>query len=173
MIISGLEESVAQRHLFNALHIRIIDEVRINIEEDRHIDSLSSVQSLLFEAETLNLGKIRRDLTRSDTVRSNPNDIIVRLIRSSVESERGFSRKDSDFALLGNEFPRKDIRNGPVEGNADALGRSNGSNTLRRIAVGAAVGSRFDRLASPADGLADLFCQNGIEDSRIEDHTIL
>lgn len=103
------EERITQRNLLNAPHIRIIHKVRIDIKEHRHIHCLPSIQPLLLEAKTLDLREIWRHLRRRHTVRSHPNDVIVRPVRRSIECQSRFSRKDSHFALLRHEFPGHDI----------------------------------------------------------------
>jgi hypothetical protein len=115
------KKCIAQGNLLNPLHVRIIHEIRVNIEENRHIDCLPSIQSLLLKTETLDFAEIRRYLTRGDTVGRHANDILLAFICSCVESESRFTRKYFDLALLGHKFPRQDIRDGPVKGNAYAL----------------------------------------------------
>jgi len=51
VIISRLEESIAQRNLLNALHVWIRRKIRIDVEEDGHIHRLAGIESLLFEAK--------------------------------------------------------------------------------------------------------------------------
>jgi hypothetical protein len=86
------EECVIQRNRLNALHIRVIHKVRINIKEHRHIHSLPSIKPLLFKAETLYLAEIRRHLSGADTVRRNTDNVRIRVIRCGVEGECGLAR---------------------------------------------------------------------------------
>lgn len=99
------EERITQCNLFNALHIRIIHKIRIDIEEHRHIHCLTSIQPLLLKTKALDLAEIRCYLPRSHTVCRYPNDIILGVVCSSVERQCRLTREDSDFALLGCEFP--------------------------------------------------------------------
>src|SRR6266496_1584611 len=77
-LLSGLltEKRITQRNLLNSLHIRIVHKIRINIEENRHIHRLPSVQSLFLKAEALNLAKIRSNLSWRNTIRRYPNNIL-------------------------------------------------------------------------------------------------
>ena len=86
------EKRITERNLLNAPHIRIIYKIRIDIEEDRHINRLSCIQPLFLKAKTLNLAKIRRNLSRRNTICCNPNNILVTFVRSSIESQSCFTR---------------------------------------------------------------------------------
>ena len=79
------EERIGQCDRIYFCHRRIIDKVGINEEENRHIDRLASVESLLFEAKALNFTEIRRHLRRGDTIRSDPNDILGALVRCCIK----------------------------------------------------------------------------------------
>lgn len=105
-VVLRLEERIAQCDSLNALHARILCKFRIDVEEDRHVHRFPSIQSLLLEAETLNLAKVWSDLSRCNGVGGYANDVFWRFVGCSVESESGFAREDSDFALLRNELPR-------------------------------------------------------------------
>jgi len=86
------KKCIIQRYRLNALHIRIIHKIRINIKKHRHIHSLPSIQSLLLKAETLNLAEIWRHLSRTDTVGRHTNDVRIRIICCGVERQRSFAR---------------------------------------------------------------------------------
>ena len=79
------KKRITQRDLLNAPHVRVIHKIRINIKENRHINRLARIQPLLLKAKTLNLAKIRRHLSRSNTIRRYADDILVTLIRRRVE----------------------------------------------------------------------------------------
>lgn len=101
------KESITQGYRVNAPHIYVSRKFRVDIEEDRHVDRLAGIKPLLLEAEALDLAEIRRDLTRRDAVRSDPNDVVrLRIVRCGVEGKRGFTGQDTHFALLRGEFPR-------------------------------------------------------------------
>ena len=151
------EESVVQRNRINDLHSRILKKLGINVEENRHVNSLASIQPLIFKAETLNLAEIRRYLPRSDRVCSYSNNIFFRGVGGSVKSQGGFSRKHAHFALLWDELPRENVRNATVEGDSDSRVRFDGFEALGGILVGvAAVGRGTNGLPTPAGGCANL-----------------
>lgn len=79
------EKGITQGNLLNPLHTRIRHKVRINIEEDRHVNRLSSIQSLLLKAKALNLAKVRRHLPRRHAIRCHTYDIVFTVVRSCVE----------------------------------------------------------------------------------------
>ena len=80
------EKSIIQSNSINALHIRIPQKFRINVEEHGHIHRLAFIQSLLLETETLYLAEVRRYLRGCDAVRCNTYYIFLfTLIRSCIE----------------------------------------------------------------------------------------
>lgn len=103
------EESIVQRQLLDTSHIRIIHEIRIDIEEDRHVDRLPRIQPLLLEAETLNLAKVRRYLTRCHAVRRHPDDVLVAFIRCGIECQCCLAGEHPHLALLWYELPRQHV----------------------------------------------------------------
>ena len=103
--ITHTEECVRECDRINPSHSGIFDKVWIDEEEHRHIDALPSIQPLLLKTETLNLAEIRRDLCRRYTIRSDADNITIRLICRSVESEGRLSRENADFTLLRRELP--------------------------------------------------------------------
>lgn len=119
-IVFGLEESIAQRNSINAPHVRILDEIWIDEEENRHVHRLARVQPLLLKTETLNLAKVWRHLRRCDRICRHSYDIGLGLVGRSVESERCLARKDADLSLLGSEFPGKNIRDAAIKGDSEA-----------------------------------------------------
>lgn len=104
------KERIAQRHLLNAPHVRIIDKVRVDVEEHRHIHRLARIQPLLLKAEALDLAEIRRNLARRHAVCRYPDDILVALVRRRVERQRRLAWEHLDLALLRREFPREYVR---------------------------------------------------------------
>ena len=157
-IILRLEKGIAQRHRLNPLRGDIIGKLRVNVEEYRHIHRLARVQSLLFKAKALDLGEVRRHLSRRHTVRSHPNNVLLRGIGRCIESQRGLAGQDTHFALIGNELPWEDVRSGAIKCYTNARVVFNGTETFGRIAGVVAVGCGFDGLAAPASGLANLLC---------------
>ncbi|POS81772.1 hypothetical protein EPUL_006058, partial [Erysiphe pulchra] len=61
------EESVVERDGINTLHGRVLQELRIDVEEDWHVHRLALVEPLLLKTETLDLAEIRRNLPRRHT----------------------------------------------------------------------------------------------------------
>lgn len=49
------EERIVERNRVDVAHVRIAQKVRINVEEDGHVDRLAGIQPLLFKAKALNL----------------------------------------------------------------------------------------------------------------------
>ena len=74
------EESVAQCHSLYALHVHIIEQIGVQVEEDGHVHGLARIETLLLEAETLDLAEVRRTLGRCHTVGSNSDDILVTFV---------------------------------------------------------------------------------------------
>lgn len=99
------KERVRQRDCIYLCHRRIINKVRINEKENRHVDSFPGVESLLFKAKALDLAEIWCHLGWSNTVGSDPNDVLGTLICCRVERERCLSGQDADLSLLWREFP--------------------------------------------------------------------
>ena len=108
--VSRTEERVRQCDRIYFCHRRIVDKVRIDEEEDRHVDSLPCVKPLLFEAKALNFAEIWRHLCRSNTVGSNPNNVLGTLVRCRIKGERCLSRQDSDLSLLWCKLPGHYVR---------------------------------------------------------------
>lgn len=86
------EESITQCDLLNTPHIGIVHKIWINIEEDRHINSFPSIESLFLEAETLYLAEVLCHLARRNAVGRHPNYIFVRLVGCSIECQCSFPR---------------------------------------------------------------------------------
>lgn len=69
------KECIVQSDSLNTPHIRILDEFRINVKEDGHIDRLAFIESLLLETKALNLTEIWRHLRRRDAIRCDSDDV--------------------------------------------------------------------------------------------------
>lgn len=111
------KERVVQSDGVNPLHIRVLQKLRVDVEEDGHVDRLALVQPLLFETETLYLAKVRRDLRRCHTVCCHADDVLLlALVGGSVERQSGLAGQHSYFSLLGREFPGQDVRGRACEG---------------------------------------------------------
>jgi hypothetical protein len=103
------EERITQRQLLDASHIRIIHEIRIDIEEHRHVYRLPRIQPLLLEAEALDLAEVRRYLARRHAVRRHPDDVLVAFIRRCIERQRRLAGEHPHLALLRHELPRQHV----------------------------------------------------------------
>lgn len=103
------EERITQCHCLNTLHVHVVEQIRIQVEEYRHIHGLSRIETLLFETEALDLAEIRRTLRGRHTVGGHSNDILVALVGRLVECERSLARKNTDFALLRDKLPGENI----------------------------------------------------------------
>jgi hypothetical protein len=104
-VILCLEECITQSDSLDTLHTRILCELRIDVEEDRHVHCLSSIQPLFLEAETLDLAKVWSDLSWCDRIGGHANNVFRRFVGCGVESKGSFTWEYSDFALLGDKFP--------------------------------------------------------------------
>lgn len=60
------EKRVAQHNVVYVPTRRIIEHILVYEKEKRHVDFFACEELLLFEAEALDFGKIRRDLTRPE-----------------------------------------------------------------------------------------------------------
>lgn len=158
IIVLRLEKRITQRNLINPPHIQIIQQIRVQVEENRHIDRLSGIQPLLLEAETLYLAEVRSHLRGCHAVGRDTDDVGIAPVRRGVEGESGFAGEHAYFALLRHEFPRQDVGDGGAEGYADAPCVGYGDHAGRGVegaVAGAAVVRGADRLAAPACCLAD------------------
>lgn len=99
------EERVRQSNGIDLGHCGIVDEVRINEEENRHVDCFSSVQSLFLETKALYLAEVWCHLSRRNIVGRHPDDVLGAFVRSRVKCQRGFPRQDPDLSLLWSELP--------------------------------------------------------------------
>ena len=104
------EKGIGQRDRIYFCHRRVVNKVGIDEEEDGHIDGLSSIEPLLFETEALDFAKIWGHLSWSNTIGSDPNDILSTLVRSRIERERCLPWQDADLSLLWSKFPRQNVR---------------------------------------------------------------
>lgn len=86
------EKCIRQRNSINALHCRILRKIRINEEENRHINRFPSIQLLLLKTETLNFAEVRSNLTRRHTVRRDTDNIRRALVSGRVEGKSSLSR---------------------------------------------------------------------------------
>lgn len=151
------EECITQRHRLHALHVQVVEQVRIQVEKDGHVDRLPRVEALLLEAEALDLAEVGRALRRGDAVGGDADDVLVAPVGGRVEGQGRLAGEHADLALLGHKLPGQHVGHGGVEGHLDALGVLDGDQAARDVGVvgsGAAVGSYG--LATPAGGLANL-----------------
>ena len=116
-----LEECIAESDLIGIFQEGVGLVVRVDVEEDRHIDLLTRVKPLLLETEALDLVEVGPGLERNHIVGRNPVDrseifyietsrcrsqsLLVCGILRSVEGESRLSRVDVHHWLLGTEVP--------------------------------------------------------------------
>lgn len=150
------EERVIQRYRLYAPHIEVIQQIRVQIEEDGHVDRLPGIEPLLLEAEALDLAEVRRALGGRDAVRGDADDVLVAVVGRLVEGQRRLARVDVHLALLGHELPGQHVGDGGVERDLDALACGDGDEAAGDVAVGIGAAVGADWLATPACGLADL-----------------
>lgn len=163
------EKRIAKRDLVDASHVHVVEQVRVEVEEDGHVDRLAGVEPLLLEAEALDLAKVRGRLAGRDAVRGDADYVLVRLVGGRVERERRLPGQHADLALLRGELPGQRVGHGGVESDADARCRRHGPQALRGVVREvvrvdcAAVARRADGLAAPAGRLADLFAVKSVK----------
>ena len=159
------EERVVERHRLDLPHVEVIQHIRVEVEEHGHIDRLAGPQPLLLEAEALDLAKVRRHLRGRDAVRGHADDVLVARVGGRVEGQCRLAGEHADLALLRRELPGKHVRDGRVEGYAEARGGGDGVEAGGDVGVGLG-GVDADGLAAPADLLADLGCVSCVVSSR-------
>ena len=104
------EECIRQSNGIDPCHSRIINKIRVNKEEHRHIYRFPRVQSLFLKTKTLYLAEIGRYLSGRHAVRGHTDNVFVTFVRRCVEGQGGFAGEDANFALLRGEFPGEDVR---------------------------------------------------------------
>lgn len=80
MVVALTEKGVRQCNGIYSPHIRVLHEIRINEEENRHVDRLPCIQPLFFETEALYFTKVWRNLWWRNAVCCNANDITLALV---------------------------------------------------------------------------------------------
>ena len=86
------EEGIAQGDLVDTAHIEVVEHVRVEVEEDGHVDGLAGVETLLLEAEALDLAEVGGDLGGGDAVGGDADDVGVAAVGGGVEGEGGLAR---------------------------------------------------------------------------------
>ena len=105
-LICGVEEGVGQRNLPQILHIRVIPNGGIDIENHRHINGLPRLKLLIFEAETLDFRKVAPGLKRRHVERCRPpRNHRFRLIFRHVFDLTLLTNGKRNRPLLGPKFP--------------------------------------------------------------------
>lgn len=148
------EESIRQSDGVDALHGRIFHKIRVNEEEHRHINRLSSIQFLLFKAEALYLAEIWGDLTRSNTVCCNTDNVRRAFICRGIKSKCRLTGQHTDFTLLWCKFPRKDVWHWTIEGDSKTTSIGHWRHARWGVTVSGPVCEYW--LTVPADLLTNL-----------------
>lgn len=107
LVVLGFEKSVVQRYRPDILRVNIVNELRINIEENWHIDSLASIQPLFLKAEALDLAEVSSDLSWRDRICRHSDNVFRRFVRCSVERKSRLARQHPNLSLLWDKFPRE------------------------------------------------------------------
>jgi len=105
LTLLGLEEGVGQSDGVHAGHPRVLVELRVDVEEDGHVDLLVRVQTLLLEAETLDLVEVLSRIKGHHVVGGDADDGFVCWVSGSVEGERRLTWNHKDLRLLRPEVP--------------------------------------------------------------------
>mmetsp|Transcript_3880 Transcript_3880/g.24589 ORF Transcript_3880/g.24589 Transcript_3880/m.24589 type:complete len:344 (+) Transcript_3880:1460-2491(+) len=103
---AGGEERVRKRDVVHTHHSWIRCKLRIQVEEDRHVDFLFGLQLLLFEAEALYFVEVDTCLLRAYVVGGHASDGCFAGVFCRVKRECAFSWDDGDVSLRRDEFPR-------------------------------------------------------------------
>ena len=69
LLAAGWEEGVTEDDVAHARGVRVRHKVGIDVKENRHVHLLARLQSLLLEAETLNLVEMDPGTLRGHVVR--------------------------------------------------------------------------------------------------------
>jgi hypothetical protein len=89
------EECIAENDVVHSVHTGILDDVSVNEEEYWEVDFFARSDLLLFEAEALDLGKVRRDLDSA----SRPDKTItsrgVTFNRTAEQERSGIPFRDT------------------------------------------------------------------------------
>lgn len=109
----GLEKRVRENYLVDELHVWILGEFRIDVEEHWHVDLFMRVEHLFLEAEALYLIKVLPDVERQNIVRGYPYDLMIGRICGRVKRQSRLPGNNRDLPLLRLEVPlhrRRHIR---------------------------------------------------------------
>ena len=159
-IIPSLEKSIIERDGLYPLHVEVLEEIRVQVEEDGHVDRLVCLEPLLLEAEALNLAEVGRHLRGCDAVRGDADNVLVGPVGRRVEGQGRLPGEHADLALLGGELPRQEVRHRRRKRHADPLCVRHRLELQGRVRVGRdkrtpAVSA--DWLSAPSCCLANLF----------------
>lgn len=77
LVVLRLKECVTECDRLNTLHVDIRNKLRVNVEEDWHVDRLTSIQPLLLETKALDLTEVRRYLSWCHRVCCDTDDVLV------------------------------------------------------------------------------------------------
>lgn len=115
----SLEEGVGQGDGVDPSHPRVIVELRVDVEEDGHVDLLVGIETLLLEAETLDLVEVLSRIKRHHVVGGDADDGFVCRVLGPVKGQRRFTWNHIDLCLLRSEVPLDAGMRVGVEGNFD------------------------------------------------------
>ncbi len=88
------KERIVENNLVHVGEARVVLDLRVDEEEDGHLDLLVRLQPLLLKAKALNLVKVEAALERVDIVGGHAGDGRVGLVLGEVKGERCVARVD-------------------------------------------------------------------------------
>src|SRR5256885_4818445 len=113
---------IAQRDLVDVPGVRVLLDLRIDEEHHRHVGTLAGFQSLLGEAEALDLLEIFADLVGADVEHRLPGQRLRAQVLGAVENPGLRAGLDAHRGLFGLEAPRQAGMDVGVEPHADLTG---------------------------------------------------
>mmetsp|Transcript_21293 Transcript_21293/g.29864 ORF Transcript_21293/g.29864 Transcript_21293/m.29864 type:complete len:306 (-) Transcript_21293:504-1421(-) len=169
IILISLKEGITQSQVINSGKLRILRILRIHKEENGHIHGLARQESLLLEAETLNLVKIQSSPWRMDIVRGNARDGLIGMVGRREEAEGSLTGNHLHIELGGYETPGHDIGDGAIESHGEKSSIVNGSKgcqTFGRFLVRPCFGrlsrsSVFGLILGGGKGGENILCEIG------------
>lgn len=87
------KESIREDDVFEEFQLGILTNLRINVEEHRHVHLLVRIQLLLLETEALDFVEIRTRFEWDDVVGTNSNHRLICWVPGSVKGQGGLSGK--------------------------------------------------------------------------------
>lgn len=96
---------ISKRNIDLALQVRVVIDCGVQIEQNWEVDLLVWVQQLIFEAETLNFGKVQAHIFWVNLVDCNSCNRLVTFVEYFVECQRSFTSIYGQHCGFGLKFP--------------------------------------------------------------------